>query len=241
MKERPILFSAPMVRAILAGTKTQTRRTLRCRAPKWHDHDYHCIEMREDEGIMWPHTYFNDGGGRLESAKMPCPYGTVGDRLWVRESCWLDRQPIDVYQNGKPHLRAFFADGVCRHQNGKQGPTHEMNAARAKLAGLKPCPSIHMPRWASRITLEITGIRVQRLHDISQDDAKAEGITHRDSERWEGKQVYRDYEEEDMWLQYPKDSFRSLWRSINGHESWQSNPWVWVVEFKHINQPVQTP
>lgn len=178
MKERPILFSAPMVRAILAGEKTQTRRMLK-RQP---------LFSSTPEGISGCNKY------RTHSFK--CPYGIEGDRLWVRENIAFGKgydgqRPVDI-PTGQSFVKAFYmADGP-----------------KPEWAG-QIRPSIHMPRAWSRILLEITGVRVERLHDISDDDAKAEGVL--------GFHTYKD-----------------LWSNINGQESWDANPWVWVVEFKKI-------
>ena len=183
VKERPILFSGPMVRAILGGRKTQTRRIVKL---KCHDG----FEVGPNyEGEHWPVR----GGDR-----MPCPYGKPGDRLWVRET-WL-----------------------CA--TGEPGPTlchYQADGDRPEFNGLWK-PSIHMFRWASRITLEITGVRVERLQDITEADAMAEGV-----ECCSG------------WIGHagePRRIFCDLWKSINGAESWAANPWVWVVEFRRCEQ-----
>lgn len=184
MKERPIIFSAPMVRAILAGAKTQTRRVVKFKP--WHQ-----IEERYD-GSPWPWMYDDD---RAADHWLPCPYGQAGDRLWVRESFCDARQAAA----GRVLYRAS-GDTAC---------------------GWKP--SIHMPRFASRITLEITSVRVERLQDISEADARAEGISRAECPGW-----------------HATTDFRALWAAINGPESWDANPWVWVVEFQRINQTGNT-
>lgn len=220
-RERPILFKDEMIRAILEGRKTQTRRIV-----KGIDHDLLNM-MSEDsdllELIYGPST--DDDGNQVPDQWMvrctECPeegvltmgqgYGKPGDRLWVREKfathfIWDGLPPghIDI-QNHSDGF--FYADGTitspgCEdHQRGKWRP------------------SIHMPRWASRITLEITDVRVERLQDISIADAKAEGsFTHGHS----GAEIS------------PRTGFRHLWARINGHESWDANPCVWVIEFKRI-------
>ena len=178
MKERPILFSAPMVRALLAGTKTQTRRIVKARDLEWMD---------VHQGLREP-----DNAER-------CPYGQPGgDRLYVRET-WAAPHAYD-------HLppRLIPQDARIHY------------AATEDRGGLLWRPSIHMPRWASRITLEVTGVRVERLQDISEADAIAEG-------------VYTD----PACPAY--DAYAQLWDEINGLGSWEANPWVWVVGFHRIN------
>ena len=200
MKERGILFSAPMVRAILAGTKTQTRRIVKHRG-----------EMdQRDGGGWWPYRMSWSPGDPDGSEWMPCPYGQPGDRLWVRET-WA-HVPITAYRcsegvqqtaNPKdPDMAAVYAAGWDRSSPGRWRP------------------SIHMPRWASRITLEITSVRVERLQEISQGDARAEGC---------------DGSSNSMGSAFTE--YVALWAKINGTEgpvSWDANPWVWVVEFKRV-------
>lgn len=194
MKERPILFSAPMVRALLDGTKTQTRRVVKGLTDKmW-------IEATANGGFNV--CYDGEptcGTGVWEVAEhahpISCPYGQPGDRLWVREA-WAPRA-IDPECTAAAYRAT---DDECN------GPWK---------------PSIHMPRWASRITLEITGVRVERLQDISSDDAAAEG--------WPGPDA-----QNSIRHAYPIAWYSHLWEQINGAGSWAANPWVWVVEFKRI-------
>jgi hypothetical protein len=185
MKERPILFSAPMVRAILAGTKTQTRRI-----------------VKKTEAVSF------DEDGRLSF--LPCPYGQPRDLLYVREgfSYTHDCTKDDV---GAPVW--YWADGNPDHGD-----------------FTRPKPSIHMPRWASRIMLEIISVRVQKLQNISEADSRAEGII-------DGGCLNCGNPEPcgcDNPAPDARDSFCRLWQSINGELSWHENPWVWVVEFKRI-------
>jgi hypothetical protein len=176
--ERPILFSAPMVRAILSGTKTQTRRVVKGMALLW---------LRPD-GFTPEFTALPENG--------LCPYGQPGDRLWVREA-W----------------RAW-PDGVAYRAD-----ISDADLADAVHAPWRP--SIHMHRAASRITLEITAVRVERLQDISEADAKAEGVTRPVPMLDDDPSTY-------------VDAFGDLWASINGPGSWDSNPWVWVIEFRRV-------
>jgi len=205
MKERPILFSAPMVRAILDSTKTQTRRVLRPQPPgsttdvmTWHHPD---DERKGAHFWSWGPDPANPGRDYIQPDwAVPCPYGEPGDRLWVRET--FSPVPMVWTEGGVDH-RSDFA-----------------YLATGDIIGChKWRPSIHMPRSASRITLEITGVRVERLQDISEADALAEGVSAIMDE---------------MRRATPRCDFQALWQSINGPDSWAANPWVWVIEFKRI-------
>lgn len=193
MKERPILFSAPMVRALLAGTKTQTRRIFKPDRMTWDANGrYTTYAMRGGE-------LSTTGSGPFKPSSWLhyCPYGQPGDRLWVRES--FARVPTAC---GSEDI-VFAAD----YQDGSD-----------RAAGVRYTPSIHMPRAVSRITLEITGVRVERLQDISRGDAMAEGCPFPNMAQGPD----------------PRDWYAELWGAINGPDSWAENPWVWVVEFKAI-------
>ena len=208
MKERPILFSGPMVRALLDGSKTQTRRVVKPQP-----------------------THFNPVGvPRLAkpvgpNAVITCPYGQPGDRLWVRES-WAPDPPCDGtwgYTTWAGCREGQIAGVPDRFRH----PRFCNYAANWLHGPIRWTPSIHMPRWASRITLEITGVRVERLQDISEADAKAEGIEKTPSGFWS---LYGQADVDGTYS--PRSSYRALWESINGPGSWDANPWVWVVEFK---------
>lgn len=216
MRERPILFSAPMVRAILEGRKTQTRRVLKqATGPSLS------VGMSDDDSgtaeLSW---LWGDGPGHdvHETVKrVACPYGKPGDHLWVRENGW--ERPERT-----PKMMRDGADTWERYYYDADGYNTDSDAEQFKSWGFKRRPSIHMPRWASRITLEVTGVRVERLQDISNEDARAEGVLQK-------------YAEECVRLGHPynaMDIFRQLWASINGAGSWGENPWVWVVEFRRI-------
>lgn len=192
MKERPILMSAPMIKAILDGRKTITRRVIK-RMPRYDDVD----------GVIW----YEDMYGDWHEMSKICPYGQPGDRLWVRETMKVDDRLGWHYS----------ADGAIVYCK----PEHESDMIIwAHHKETEHCPSIHMPRWASRITLEVTGVRVERLQEISEMDAVKEGIKF---ERMVG-------------VKYHRYQFRELWDKINGERgySWESNPWIWRVEFKKI-------
>lgn len=193
--EKPILFSDEMVRAILEGRKTQTRRVVKPRP-----------DFVTDE--RWPARFTTQDVdlGRLAEV-ISCRYGQPGDRLWVRETTKEDVP-------GSVSLAIYDADYA--HVMDESG-------AHAEWWYSKPvCPSIHMPRWASRITLEITDVRAERLQDISEQDAVAEGCRN------------------SLHLpcgRFAKENFAHLWWRINGDGSWEANPWVWVIEFKPLTPP----
>ena len=214
MKERPMIFNAEMVRAILDGRKTQTRRIVKG-VPE--SHNFHGWVMSstcaKDEGkACWA-----VGKSPLlnQPIRMHCPFGDVGDRIWVRETC----RAVEL-ESG--------LDVVSYDAGGQDIPVkaHPLDAGlwvdlyRYRGGEGKTVPSIHMPRWASRITLEITGVRVERLASISSDDARAEGYPV--SRAADGGNI-------DPWLW-----FRDLWDGIYPDQSFKANPWVWVIEFKRI-------
>jgi hypothetical protein len=216
MRERPILFSGPMVRAILAGTKTQTRRVVKPQPeaqhggePYWFIGGYRAWQYRSTDDVL------RKGGNTLR-----CPYGAPGDRLWVREA-W---QALD----GNERARRIMTE-----PNPSRG---WLEYAATVPEGYEPPPrwrpSIHMPRWASRITLEVTGVRVERLQDISSNDAIAEGI-----EPCPRGGEWRNYLDSapNRDALTPRVSFRSLWESINGPGSWEANPYVWAVSFREVS------
>lgn len=221
MRERPIIFNADMVRAVLDGRKTQTRRIINWRRTQAQE------IVERDDGTMWPWSEDCENGGDYWH---DCPFGAVGDRLWVRETFGFEIRSV----GGSPHeqlvYRASKPDAVRLYDcNGKPQP-------------VKWTPSLHMRRKHSRITLEITGVRVERLQDISDADACAEGIRQgiRRTDDSEGNEpVYCNYLAANLndageWFERPIDSFFSLWESIYGAESWQHSPWVWVIEFKRV-------
>ncbi|MBI6666982.1 hypothetical protein B1F73_23685 [Pseudomonas syringae] len=223
-KERPILFSAPMVRAILEGRKTVTRR-----------------EVKKPAALDCLAAGFEPAFLALPGNADLSPYGRAGDRLWLRET-WSD-----VNLQGAPGI-AYRADGDVRdlmedasflnedgafNYDDPRSKPYQFACWSEDLLGGKEGrwrPSIHIPRWASRILLEITDVRVERLQDISEDQAKAEGI-----------RLYTDHAELGEWWHVdgietysadPRKSFELLWTSVGG--DWNANPWVWVVEFKRV-------
>lgn len=248
MTERPILFSGAMVRAILDGRKTQTRRVVKLpwkveseiggRPFRIHrdqcgvdDCDFrHTDDPRDDETL--------DCGGYeldLEGRAARSLYGAPGDRLWVRET-WGLPPSYDPKKHGD--LKSMPRIGpVCFAAD----YTTPDGALRPAWDGGKWRPSIHMPRWASRLTLEVTWVRVERLQAISEEDAKAEGarhfpdlpvgpIGHYSPPRWSMEAP----ENTDQCLGSPRWAFANLWQKLNGAGSWDANPWVWVITFKRV-------
>jgi len=220
MKERPVIFNSEMVRAILNGRKTQTRRAL-----NWKRQPY--TEMAErDDGSLWPWAEDGERGGDIWFS---CPFGEVGDRLWVREAYQGPLFNFDQMETYLEDTSKFERPEFCEYR-ADGGKTPEYYDADDNLRyGWKP--SIHMPRWASRITLEITAVRVERLQGISEEDAKAEGVKP-------AGDMLPDYP--DTFLTPKGDfatakvAFQRLWQSIYGAESWRANPWVWVIEFRRV-------
>jgi hypothetical protein len=217
MRERPILFSGSMIRALLAGRKTVTRRVVKPQP---------AYEASRD---LW--TWQNakalaswSGSGApvacaLHHGLLPhCPYGLPGDRLWVRET-WA---PVDFLADGyeleDPNCVGYRADLVARRHYASGSCA--LNAFGWNWAKVKWHPSIFMPRWASRLTLEILSVRVERLQDISEEDAIAEGVVYR-----RGVSATHRHE------------FQRLWEHINGADSWQSNPWCWAISFRRVEAP----
>ncbi|HBW3593479.1 TPA: hypothetical protein MEZ67_000768 [Klebsiella pneumoniae] len=231
MKERGMIFNGEMVRAILDGRKTQTRRPI-----KWKQTRFTEIGERED-GSNWP---WSEDAEHACDFWHPCPFGAVGDRIWVRETWGVASH-------------AFSDDGLIIDWVPDRPATaiHEMPFGNGYYSGYaiyaadgdftwgdddgyedgRSCwkPSIHMPRAASRILLEITDVRVERLNAINEHDAQAEGVAKLRGGFWKHYQP--------GWTQHQlsaRGSFVTLWKSIYGEESWNSSPWVWVIEFKRV-------
>ena len=220
--ERPILFSAPMVRALLEGRKTQTRRICKDAMVDHFGEAWPASSTTFDgkEWVArWPEKLqgktVSDGYKSPQEDRIRCPFGLPIDRLWVRETWGLHRHH----------------DYTCWNRDSIAGRTAEdlllswqvAYAADATSVYDHWRPSIHMPRWASRSTLEGVAVRVERLQGISEEDARAEGVEPPYDEGTLAER-YGSYEE----------GFERLWKSINGAESWAANPWVWVVEFKRV-------
>lgn len=234
MKERPILFSGPMVRAILDGRKTQTRRVVKPQPPenmahvnnisflrhvdhKWapsFNFQWCEAEQKPPRALeRWPHDEYGP-------CAIPCPYGKPGDRLWVRET-FNNRMSEPVYKADNPDWPYGWQ------------------------------PSIHMPRWASRITLEATGVRVERLQDISEEDALAEGIESVFVDANPPLHVKQKFIAPGVRMQNyagevddhapahdnARDAYACLWDSLYEKRGfgWEENPWVWVVKFRKVD------
>lgn len=209
MKERPLLFSSPMVRAILAGSKTQTRRIVKAAPGEqsgWLTADG-IHNFAKDGGIIkggW--QMLHPRGGPFGWIR--CPYGATGDRLWVRETF------LNNALEGYPPVYFYRADD--------EDKPHDRNWK----------PSIFCPRDASRITLEITAVRCERLQNISEEDAIAEGIdAFADGA---GYSLPLSNGKLGAWQRNPVDAYRCLWDSINGEGAWAKNPWVWAITFRRI-------
>ncbi len=205
MKERPILFSGPMVRAILEGRKTQTRRVLKEKPPTGMD-----LSILNGEG------------------EWICPYGKVGERLWVRENHYLYGEWIrdGKTQTGKDKF--LFLKTEWMAPMFLDNPPKDICPPKSRRDGWYKKPSIHMRQSYSRISLKITDIRVERLQDISEEDAIAEGVYGpcRDG-GFIGTQGF-------INCSTASGAFREIWYSINGKGSWDLNPWVWVIGFKKL-------
>lgn len=218
-KERPILFNGEMVRAILEGRKTVTRRAIKP-APQMVT-DSSIEPWSGDPAVLMR---------LLEKSGKCCPFGQPGDRLWVRET-WQGPLLSDDEMRADP---GWWKD-MSRYQN----PAHCAYRASGDSCefvdpdGDMQCrwkPSIHMPRWASRIQLEITDVRVERLQDITEQQALAEGVKPELCDH--SRQACADI---GCWGETAKGAFGFLWESLNGAGSWDANPWVWVVEFKRVD------
>ncbi|MEB7500038.1 hypothetical protein NGC23_07520 [Leclercia pneumoniae] len=207
--ERGMIFNGEMVRAILDGRKTQTRRIMNPQPADDITRGY----FPNMNTFGWKSSLKHKHGSTTAHF---CPYGKHGDRIWVRET-WAEAGA------GAPDLKIYRANYPAHV------PSHYGNVPPAEDIRWKP--SIHMPRWASRITLEITGVRVERLNSISEENARAEGVQP-------AGDLLPDYP--DTYLTPTGDfatakvAFQRLWESIYGDDSFQANPWVWVIEFKRI-------
>ncbi|WP_410200588.1 ASCH domain-containing protein [Klebsiella variicola] len=211
IREKGLIFNSEMVRAILDGRKTQTRRPI-----KWKQTRFTEIGERED-GSKWP---WSEDAEHACDFWHPCPFGAVGDRIWVRET-WNKYGGLLTYRADHDWIDDMRKETVCT---------------------AKWVPSIHMPRWASRILLEITDVRVERLNAISPEDAESEGLERTNFTGFGDEPGLPSYPEPDVyfdplkkqWKEYPPEAFAGLWESIYGEGSWNANPWVWVISFERI-------
>lgn len=218
IKERPIIFSSEMVSAILEGRKTQTRRVIKPQPASQIFLKYGCWASAWVEG------------------EYICPYGTIGERLWVRET-WaqiykhpdcVGDEPCDFKK-----CRGCYIEYKADTNNPCPGEW-DIDAAREDEDVPRWQPSIHMPRWASRITLEIVNLRVERLQEITEKDAIEEGIRLFNLGDFNG---YASNPQNKSFYGYAKEAFKNLWNSIYVKRGfgWDTNPWVWVIEFKQLS------
>lgn len=221
LKEHGLGFKAPMVRAILAGTKTQTRRgVLGATGAFWDHAAWRPVLSPDGSGIV---EWATDGG-TAPGPQPKAPHGPVGRRLWVRETYGL-RSHTD------------FTDWYSKSIKGWRGPGLRAVDYRADYGcSQEGCfwrPSIHMPRWASRITLEVTRVRVERVGDITPADALAEGFADfpREPPDEDPREVVY---QQGVPGALARDRFADLWDSINGAGSWAASPWVWVYDFLRV-------
>lgn len=213
MKERGMIFNAEMVNAILSGRKTQTRRIMKVQPGTPEFGLRRIIESsKANENGMYFWSQDDACGIKARSKPFLFPYGEVGDRIWVRETFRVHSRATDV-------ATLVYRASV---RNSWTEQTHRVPVAVCNKPATpeKWTPSIHMPRWASRITLEITDVRVERLRDLSEEDAKSEGIIPSAGGVLPGWEY--------------RINFRDLWMDIYGTDNWEANPWVWVIEFKRV-------
>lgn len=207
--ERPLLVTTELIKPIQERRKTETRRLRGLEVINEDPDKWRFWRTREDN----PEVFLFIKGKELGFTKIKCPYGQPGDILWVRECCtWLNSQPAGGW--------IYKAD------------VDEAESIELKVKGYKWRPSIHMPREASRMSLKIESIGVERLHDITEEAAITEGIESATGNF--GYKSYNDYSGSAKSTFYPIDSFFSLWIKLNGVENWKINPWVWVLKFSLV-------
>ena len=218
MKERPIIFNGEMVRAIREGRKTQTRRVVKPQPDEVVKDAYHT------KGLFVPRV------GTCSEGDIKCPYGVPGDRLWVRETWQGWKQTSHEYDEWEP-MTTDNRGGLNHSEYREEWGGYEVIEYAATSDSMGPWnPSIHMPRWASRMTLAVKSVRVERVQDISEEDAKAEGIISLNPDSID---PYWGLPGIDMAFNTARAAFRWLWDSINlkrGH-GWDENDWVWVPEW----------
>lgn len=253
VKSRPVVVSAPRVRALLDGWVTQARFAVKPQpaggvSARW---GFTVASTTRSSVGKWTCSVLDPHGSRFAERGRErvvfdarCPYGEPGDTLWVRETwrSWAETCRDDHGDDEcSPHCNQTYVAYAATPRRGFR-PRPDGSAITYLVEGspleqnpklLGPWkPSIHMPRWASRLTLEVTGVRVEQLQDISEADARNEGIERHDATGCIG--WWRDYLNPRAACSSPRESFASLWESIHGANSWSVNPWVWVVSFKVV-------
>jgi hypothetical protein len=241
-KARPILFSAPMVRALLDGRKTQTRRVVKPQPA-------HCVVPCGYTPTGWA---AGDDGGGCTCRPVRCPYGAPGDLLWVRETCRAHElttaeaedqtDPFGLWKRQGLEEPPYGLDGVIYRADGTFREIENSPAASDAWSALNAyrgrrgatVPPIHMPRWASRLTLRITDVRVERLQEISEEDARWESIGLRTADDFDGDRMAMT----NACARSRRGGFAMLWDHINGAGAWEVNPWVWAVSFEVIRRNV---
>lgn len=248
MRERGILFSPPMVGAIREDRKAQTRRAIRG-VPSWDhygrdimDWGLSGIHQGDFDELAGSDRWYLDVQTDVDNnsrREIRCPYGAPGDRLVVREAHWLYGQWVENGQTEAGRQRWTL------RQIGQQvrfdKPGHENVAYYGRGPGWAFRPGMHMPRWAAREVLEVVEVRVERLEDISESDALAEGIKHwGDGFHWEPNAGWPGESEGMKSARFvgltAKQAYMGLWEEINGRESLDANPWVWAVSFRRLEQ-----
>lgn len=249
MSERPIPFRDWEVRATLKGDKTQTRRVIK--PQPWVDNMGNACWKDRNFGQNANHVPHIQALASpipcSDTKRVLCPYGKPGDLLWVRETWCLTRDTLDYETGGeassydwdndldgdpRPYLNGDPRFGVCaalhypaddeENTPSEMWPCVGLRGEVLRKKEIRWRPSIHMPRWASRITLRITDVRVERLQDISEDDARAEGV-------FEPNEPIETY-----GPKAGRVAFHMLWNTINGPGAWEANPWVWVISFERV-------
>lgn len=239
MKERGILFQGAMVRAIVGGKKTQTRRLLKFE----HANEVDVWRLADDG--QWEGGVYGEGGACARMAVVSCPYGKVGDRLWVREAFAMRTlmnhdavapRRVRDYGGHPPSLGGHHrCDGDDVLLQYRESPTSSEELRQSPGFATwrdtdvdRWSPGIHMPRWASRLTLEVADVRVHRAQEMEDADVIAEGCTVDVVAKMTGV----------PWGDMPSlhDAWREAWTHINGRESWDENPWVWAVSFNVVGR-----
>lgn len=226
MKERGMIFNGVMVRAILDGRKTQTRRPVNPQPT-----------LTKGSGFSWKGNLYGSGSDDRETninfAHVACPFGKPGDHIWVRETWQAIHDSVDEFGHVEERT---YAPSIPKEKDRYWHTVYaeHFGDENREDRGFPWRPSIHMPRWASRITLEITGVRVERLHSINERDAVREGLFQLPASGRYCLQPGMQYFGEASHC--AKEVYSWLWESIYGEHSWQANPWVWVIEFKRIEE-----